>query len=139
MIYKKWPWREGEFLLSGIHGRVTNKPENKLLEDINPRNKGPPMSLLTKMKYSFVSRGINTETFTVVSFKGYEAISRPYAFEIILASDHRDIDPLRVLRNPGHAGTCEHFQPDHHVCGQRLSAGANPSAGPAASPGSLAA
>lgn len=86
--------------MSGIHGRVTNKPENKLLEDINSRNKGPPMSLLTKMKYSFVSRGIDTETFTVVSFKGYEAISRPYAFEITLASDHRDIDPLRVLRNP---------------------------------------
>ncbi|NOX34522.1 MAG: type VI secretion system tip protein VgrG [Deltaproteobacteria bacterium] len=58
------------------------------------------MSLLTKKKYSFISRGMDKETFTVVSFKGVEAISRPYEFEITLVSDHVDIDPLKVLQNP---------------------------------------
>ncbi|MFA5904564.1 MAG: type VI secretion system tip protein TssI/VgrG [Desulfobacula sp.] len=58
------------------------------------------MSLLTKMKYSFISRGMDKETFTVVSFKGVEAISRPYEFEIILVSDKTGIDPLKVLQNP---------------------------------------
>jgi len=43
---------------------------------------------------------MDKETFTVISFKGVEAISRPYEFEITLVSDHMDIDPLKVLQNP---------------------------------------
>ncbi|MCK5098234.1 MAG: type VI secretion system tip protein VgrG, partial [Desulfobacteraceae bacterium] len=58
------------------------------------------MSLLTKMKYSFTSKGMDKETFTVVSFKGFEAISKPYKFEILLVSDKTDVDPLTVLQNP---------------------------------------
>ncbi|MDA3786912.1 MAG: type VI secretion system tip protein TssI/VgrG [Desulfobacula sp.] len=58
------------------------------------------MSLLTKMKYSFISRAMDKETFTVVSFKGFEAISKPYEFEILLVSENKDIDPLLVLQNP---------------------------------------
>lgn len=58
------------------------------------------MSLLTRMKYSFFSLGMDKETFTVVSFKGFEAISKPYQFEILLISETTDIDPLNVLQNP---------------------------------------
>lgn len=58
------------------------------------------MSLLTQMKFSFVSSGMADDTFTVVSFKGFEAISKPYEFEILLVSDKTDIDPLNVLQNP---------------------------------------
>ncbi len=58
------------------------------------------MSLLTKKKYSFISRGMDKETFTVISFKGFEAISKPYEFEILLVSDKTDVDPLKVLQNP---------------------------------------
>ncbi|MCK5218927.1 type VI secretion system tip protein VgrG, partial [bacterium] len=58
------------------------------------------MSLLTKKKFSFISKGMDKKTFTVISFKGFEAISKPYEFEIILVSDNTDIDPLMVLQNP---------------------------------------
>jgi len=58
------------------------------------------MSLLTKKKYSFISRGMDKKTFTVVSFKGFEAISKPYRFEILLVSEKTDIDPLAVLQKP---------------------------------------
>jgi type VI secretion system VgrG family protein len=58
------------------------------------------MSLLTKMKYSFTSTGMDKETFTVVSFTGYEAVSKPYKFEILLVSEKTDINPLDVLQNP---------------------------------------
>jgi len=58
------------------------------------------MSLLNKMKYSFISKAMDKETFTVVSFKGSEAVSKPYEFEILLVSEKRDIDPLLVLQNP---------------------------------------
>ncbi|MEA1967668.1 MAG: type VI secretion system tip protein TssI/VgrG, partial [Thermodesulfobacteriota bacterium] len=58
------------------------------------------MSLLTKKKYSFESKGMDTETFTVVSFKGFEAISKPYSFEILLVSEKSDFNPLDVLQNP---------------------------------------
>ncbi len=54
------------------------------------------MSLLTKKKYSFISKGMDKETFTVVSFKGFEAISKPYKFEILLVSEKADIAVLKV-------------------------------------------
>ncbi len=58
------------------------------------------MALLTKRKYTFTSSGMDAETFSVVSFKGVEAISKPYEFEIELVSEKTDIDPLEVLENP---------------------------------------
>ena len=58
------------------------------------------MSLLTKKKYSFTSTGMDKGTFTVVSFKGFEAISKPYKFDILLVSKSTGIDPLKVLQNP---------------------------------------
>ncbi len=58
------------------------------------------MSLLTKKKYSFTSTGMDKETFTVVSFKGFEAISKPYKFDVLLVSEDTNIDPLKVLQNP---------------------------------------
>lgn len=58
------------------------------------------MSLLTKKKYSFESKGMDKETFTVVSFRGFDAISKPYKFEILLVSEKTNVDPLKVLQNP---------------------------------------
>ena len=60
------------------------------------------MEYLTKEKYLFSSKApdVSDETFGVVSFKGVEAISKPYRFEITLVSDNHEIDPLVVLQNP---------------------------------------
>ncbi|MCI5224254.1 MAG: type VI secretion system tip protein VgrG, partial [Candidatus Electrothrix sp. AR4] len=58
------------------------------------------MALLTKKKFSFISKAIEKDSFAVVSFKGFEAISRPYEFEIVLVSEKTDIDPLEVLQHP---------------------------------------
>ncbi|MCI5166314.1 MAG: type VI secretion system tip protein VgrG [Candidatus Electrothrix sp. GM3_4] len=58
------------------------------------------MSLLTKKKFSFTSKATDKDSFAVVSFKGFEAISKPYQFEIVLVSEKTDIDPLQVLQNP---------------------------------------
>jgi type VI secretion system secreted protein VgrG len=58
------------------------------------------MALLTKKKFSFASKAIDKDSFTVVSFQGFEAISKPYQFEIVLVSEKADIDPLQVLQNP---------------------------------------
>lgn len=52
------------------------------------------------MKYSFESTGMDKDTFAVVSFKGFESISKPYEFDILLVSEQPDIDPLTVLKNP---------------------------------------
>ncbi|WP_321493350.1 type VI secretion system tip protein TssI/VgrG [uncultured Desulfobacter sp.] len=58
------------------------------------------MPLLTKKKYSFSSSGMAEDTFSVVSFNGFEAVSKPYRFEILLVSENTDTDPLGVLQNP---------------------------------------
>ncbi len=58
------------------------------------------MSLLTKKKFSFISKATDKESFAVVSFKGFEAISKPYQFEIVLVSEKTDLDPLQVLQHP---------------------------------------
>lgn len=41
------------------------------------------MTLLTKMYYSFVSIGMDKKTFTVVNFKGFESICKPFEFHIL--------------------------------------------------------
>ena len=58
------------------------------------------MALLTKKKFSFVSKATDKDSFAVVSFKGFEAISKPYQLEIVLISEKAEIDPLQVLKNP---------------------------------------
>ena len=58
------------------------------------------MALLNKKKFSFVSKGMDEDTFSVISFKGFEAISKPYEFEILIVSEKTDVDPLKVLQNP---------------------------------------
>ncbi|MGM0642556.1 MAG: type VI secretion system Vgr family protein, partial [Thermodesulfobacteriota bacterium] len=60
------------------------------------------MDYLTKQKYSFLSRapGVTGDSFGVVRFSGFEAISKPYEFEITVVSDFPGIDPLHVLQNP---------------------------------------
>ena len=58
------------------------------------------MALLTKKKFSFVSKAAKEDSFAVVSFKGFEAISKPYQFEIVLISEKAGLVPLQVLKNP---------------------------------------
>ncbi len=51
--------------------------------------------------FSFESfaNGLNENSFAVVNFKGYEAISTAYDFEILLLSSERDIDLEDVLKS----------------------------------------
>ena len=53
-----------------------------------------------KRKFTFVSKALPQDTFDVVSFKGFEGISKPYEFEITLVSDDPEIDFKSVLENP---------------------------------------
>jgi type VI secretion system secreted protein VgrG len=57
------------------------------------------MALLTKRKYSFVSKAADADSFAVVNFTGFEALSTPYRFEIVLISEDKDLDPLQVLQH----------------------------------------
>ncbi len=58
--------------------------------------------MLNEKKFSFISLAgqIPEDSFAVVSFTGYEAISAPYGFELILVAENHDIDPLLILQNP---------------------------------------
>ena len=62
------------------------------------------MALLTKRKYSFASKAADTDSFAVVSFNGFEALSTPYRFEIVLISEKKISIPSRYssipLRSP---------------------------------------
>lgn len=60
------------------------------------------MPLLTEKKFSFISKAesLNTETFAVINFKGFESISKPYEFDILLVSENPEIDITEVLENP---------------------------------------
>ena len=51
--------------------------------------------------FSFESfaAGLQADSFAVVNFKGYEAISTAYDFEILLLSSHREIDLEDVLKS----------------------------------------
>lgn len=55
------------------------------------------MALLTKRKFSFVSKATDEDSFAVVSFSGFEALSAPYRFDLVLISEKTDLDPLAVL------------------------------------------
>ena len=50
--------------------------------------------------FAFVSRALPDDTFEVVTFKGTEALSRPYEFVVNLSSEDADIDLSAVLRSP---------------------------------------
>ncbi|HRT26660.1 MAG TPA: type VI secretion system tip protein VgrG, partial [Syntrophales bacterium] len=58
------------------------------------------MEYLTSKKFSFVSVAFSADTFGVISFKGSEAISQPYGFEILLVSVELTIDHETVIQNP---------------------------------------
>ncbi|MFH1135201.1 MAG: type VI secretion system tip protein TssI/VgrG [Pseudomonadota bacterium] len=49
--------------------------------------------------FSFVVEGLPAETFIPVRFKGEEALSRPYRFEILMLSKQPHIDPGAVLNH----------------------------------------
>lgn len=60
-------------------------------------------------EFTFVSKALPEDTFSVVSFSGTEAISRPYEFDITLSSQDPEIDLKAVLQGPAtltivHAG-----------------------------------
>jgi type VI secretion system secreted protein VgrG len=53
-------------------------------------------------RFTFVSDAQAEDTFLVVRFSGYEAISQPYRFEIELATDDAEIDLRAMLQKPAH-------------------------------------
>ncbi len=59
-------------------------------------------ALLTDKKFSFESLApeMDTNTFAVVRYNGFESISKPYVFDIVLVSESPDIDFGTVLNNP---------------------------------------
>ena len=56
------------------------------------------MPILTDEKYGFVSSAAPADEFSVVEFTGVEGLSRPYEFDILLASTNPMVDIARVLR-----------------------------------------
>jgi type VI secretion system secreted protein VgrG len=58
------------------------------------------MDYLTSKKFSFISSALAPDTFGVVHFKGNEAISSPYQFEIMLVSTRLDINLEGVIQSP---------------------------------------
>jgi len=59
------------------------------------------MEYLTAKKFSFISNALPPDTFGVVSFRGSEAISQPYEFEIELVTTNLEIDLSSIIHNPG--------------------------------------
>jgi len=58
------------------------------------------MPELEHKKYTFISKGLPEETFSVVRFKGTEGLSSCYRFEIELVSDDPKIDIDALLMQP---------------------------------------
>jgi type VI secretion system VgrG family protein len=56
---------------------------------------------LDSKRFSFVSNamGMNEQTFAVINFKGYESISKPYEFDILLVSNEMELDLGDVLNS----------------------------------------
>jgi type VI secretion system secreted protein VgrG len=52
-----------------------------------------------KQLFSFISRagGLEESSFAVVNFKGYESLSKPYEFEILLVSGEPELDLEAVI------------------------------------------
>jgi type VI secretion system secreted protein VgrG len=53
-----------------------------------------------RKEFSFISKALSEDTFSVVKFRGVEAISRPYEFDITISSEDPEIDMKAVLQNP---------------------------------------
>ncbi len=60
------------------------------------------MEYLTKKKFSFVCGSLVDETFGVVMFKGFEAVSKPYEFDIMLVTSEADIDMDTIMNDTAH-------------------------------------
>jgi type VI secretion system secreted protein VgrG len=58
------------------------------------------MPSLPEKKFSFTSKAMPEDTFAVVSFTGFEAISHIYEFDIRLVTDDPDVSLEDVLNNP---------------------------------------
>ncbi len=60
------------------------------------------MALLNEKRFSFISNapGLPEETFAVVSFRGFEGLSIPYEFDILLVSENPEIDLDQMMQNP---------------------------------------
>ena len=58
------------------------------------------MAIDETKRFTFVSKGLPEDTFSVVEFKGTEGISALYEFDITLASDDPEIDLKGILQNP---------------------------------------
>jgi type VI secretion system secreted protein VgrG len=58
------------------------------------------METRKRIKFTFVSAGVSEDTFIVVKFRGVEEISKPYEFDISLASEDPEIDLKKVLQSP---------------------------------------
>ncbi len=58
------------------------------------------MPQLKENAFTFESKGLPKDTFSVVNFSGEEGLSRLYRFEIQLISERQDLDLTAVLQNP---------------------------------------
>ena len=58
------------------------------------------MPLLTDEKYSFKSKALSHDDLAVVEFTGTEGLSRPYEFDVLLASDNPNLDLAEVMSKP---------------------------------------
>ena len=58
------------------------------------------MTILTDEKFSFASKALPKETFSVIKFAGSEALGKCYDFSILLASERMDVDLEEVLASP---------------------------------------
>ncbi|MFB0506201.1 MAG: type VI secretion system tip protein VgrG, partial [Thermodesulfobacteriota bacterium] len=58
------------------------------------------MGTKTNLYFESKAKGMPADTFRVVGFEGQEEISRPFRFEIELASERPDIDVEEILRWP---------------------------------------
>ena len=56
--------------------------------------------LTANKRFEFASRAFGEDKFAVVNMEGYEAISRPFRFELTLVSDDADVDFDNMLQNP---------------------------------------
>jgi len=78
------------------------------------------MAIDDTKRFTFVSKGLPEDTFSVVEFKGTEGISRLYEFDITLASDDPEIDLKGVLQSPATLTIRSEDQdfPIHGILGQ---------------------
>ena len=58
------------------------------------------MPQMSQNAFTFVSRGLPEDTFTVARFSGEEGLSTLYKFEILLVSEQEDVNMEHILHNP---------------------------------------